>query len=175
MDDAFIKRGGCAGAAIAFLVTAATTLLLYFSKSPSPSKDEFWGVIWGLFCFGFFPALLGHFAGMEGARSKDVRSAFIKGGVFFGFAISIYFAMALLGVAMGGFGINALLATADLACLTISTGSLISGMAAIVVRDYQQFGRMRIVPQFSLQELMIVTTLMGIILGALMSIPLLKV
>jgi prepilin-type N-terminal cleavage/methylation domain-containing protein len=47
-------------------------------------------------------------------------------------------------------------------------------MAAIYVRDFRQFKRFPIVPQFTLQELMIVTTLVGVVLSAIASMACLR-
>jgi hypothetical protein len=52
------------------------------------------------------------------------------------------------------------------AFLTFS-GSLVAGVAAIYIRDYRQFQRKRWIPQFSLQEMFIVFTLISMKIACL--------
>jgi hypothetical protein len=168
MDDNSIKRGGYAGAAIAASVTFIVLISVFFSENRDPN------IIPGALCLLFFPATLGYFAGLEGARSRSVRWAFIKGAIFFGCALIVFAVLFLLISAQGMLGFHALLVSLAFAALIISTGALISGMAAIVVRDYRDYGRWRIIPQFTLQELMIVITLAAIILSSITSMVALR-
>jgi hypothetical protein len=174
MDKDLIFRGGCAGALITFVISTATIFLLFLTNEQGPLGNKISDAIIKSICLAFFPAILGSFAGQEGARSKSVRWAFIKGGLFFGAAMCVYVVTVVFVMASGGLGLHALLVVGNFSCLIICTGSLISGMAAIIVRDYRQFGKTRPIPQFSLQELMIVTTLVAVILSSMMSMVLLR-
>jgi hypothetical protein len=167
MDDKSIRRGGCAGALIASSVTLIVLLAAHFSAGGSPGGG--FDVVIGAICLLFFPATLGYCAGLEGAGSKSVAAAFIKGAVFFGCALIVWAVVFLLFSSEWMLGPHAYLVALSFAALLISTGSLISGMAAIVVRDYREYRRWRLFPQFTLQELMIVITLAAIILSAISS------
>jgi hypothetical protein len=46
-----------------------------------------------------------------------------------------------------------------------ATGSLLCGLSAIVVRDYRQSRKVRLIPQFTLLELMIVITLSIVVMS----------
>jgi len=96
--------------------------------------------------------------GLEGARSKNVRSAVIKGASFFRCAVFVFVLPLFFLSIRGEVPLNSLLVGISFAAIVIGTASLVSGMAAIVVRDCQEFGRWRLFPQFSLQGLMIVVT-----------------
>ena len=172
MDENPIKRGGCAGAAIATSVTFVVLIAIFFSENRSPRILS--NIASGALCLLFLPATLGYFAGLEGARSKSVASAFIKGAVFFGCALIVFAVFFLLLSTQGMVGFHAFLVAIAFAALIISTGALISGMAAIVVRDYRDYQRWRLVPQFTLQELMIVITLAAIILSSITSMVVLR-
>jgi len=50
-----------------------------------------------------------------------------------------------------------------------ASGAVVAGLAAIVVRDRREFGRARPIPQFTLQEIFIVFTIVSIIISALAS------
>lgn len=160
MDDKLIRMGGHAGAMIAFSVTLIVFIAISIAQNDA-------SVFWGVICGGFFPTSLGYFAGLEGARSKSVCLAFIKGAIFFGCAVAVFILPLFFFSIRGTIPANGLLVGISLAAIVISTASLVSGMAAVVVRDYKEFGRWRLLPQFSLQELMIVVTLTAIILSAI--------
>jgi hypothetical protein len=76
--------GGNTGAVIAFSVT----LVVFIAHSIA--QNDLSRIIAGVLCFSIFPTSLGYFAGLEGARSTSVRSAFIKGAIFFGCAVSVF-------------------------------------------------------------------------------------
>lgn len=166
MDDKLIRMGGNTGAVIAFSVTMIVFIAMSVAQNDS---SVFPRVISGGLCFSILPTSLGYFAGLEGARSKSVRSAFIKGAIFFGCAVSVFMLPLYFFSIQGNVVSNGFLIAVSFAAVVISTASLVSGVAAIVVRDYWEFGRWRLIPQFSLQELMIVVTLTAIILSAIAS------
>jgi hypothetical protein len=166
MEDKLIRMGGNTGAVIAFSVALAVFIAMSIAQNRS---SAFPGMIAVGLWFSIFPISLGYFAGLEGARSKSVRSAFIKGAIFFGCAVSVFILLLFYSSIRGEAPSNGLLVGISFAAIIISTASLISGMAAIVVRDYREFGRRRLFPQFTLQELMIVVTLTAIILSAIAS------
>ena len=161
MDDHLVYRGGCAGALIAFLVTISTVLLLFLTNSNGPTRMNVGEVIASSVCFAMIPATLGFFAGKEGARSKTVPFAFIKGGIFFGCAMGVFVVAFFLGAAAGQQW-YVLLVGVVFSCLIIA------------FRDYREFGRTRLIPQFTLQELMIVTTLFGIIISTISTMVVLR-
>ncbi|MCC6125661.1 MAG: hypothetical protein IT426_11910 [Pirellulales bacterium] len=176
-DDS--SRGGCAGASIAFVITFAGVPLFIMGATQGP-RDPFFeptmvgAALGSALCVSFILAALGYFAGLEGARSKTVVRAFVKGAILFACAMGVYGILAIALIARNAVMPFALLIILNVSCLVVASGALISGMAAIVVRDYRQFGRTRFFPQFTLQELMIVTTLVGIILSTLSTMVILR-
>jgi hypothetical protein len=179
-DEDLITRGGAVGAIIAFTVTFLAVVVLAIANSQGPRSVRFFEILPGMACFSVIPTSLGYFAGKEGARSKTVPGAFIKGAVFFGCAMAVcgfvYFIL-LLNIVNETASVTAravVLAPIVLSVLVVGTASLVSGLAAIFVRDYRQFNRLRLLPQFTLQELMIVTTLVAIILSAIASMAWLR-
>lgn len=179
MENKDIQLGGWAGASIAFIVTIIAVPLYVMAASRGPrdpflEPTLFGSAIGSALCVSVILAALGYFAGLEGARTKTVLRAFIKGAGFFACAMGVFGVFTVFLIATGDAIPFALLVLLNFSCLIIATGSLISGMAAIVVRDYRQFGRMRWIPQFSLQELMIVTTLVAVILSTMTSAVILR-
>jgi hypothetical protein len=172
MDDDFTAIGGYAGATIAFSVTVVTMGAVIVASGRGGNLSE---MVFGLACLTLIPTSLGYFAGKEGARSKTVPMAFVKGAVFFGCAMAVcgtgyFFLLAAEPISPR----QVCLAPIIVSVLVINTASLVSGMAAIYVRDFRQFKRFPIVPQFTLQELMIVTTLVGVVLSAIASMACLR-
>jgi hypothetical protein len=55
-----------------------------------------------------------------------------------------------------------------------ASGSLVSGLAAINVRDRRESGRTRLIPQFTLQEIFIVFTIVSVIISAMTSAAVLR-
>ncbi len=156
MHDELIQRGGCAGAAIATTVTFVVLLAVAFSADRPRFVSD---MVSGGLCLLFFTMTLGYFAGLEGARSKSTRDAFLKGAFFFSCALVVFAVLFFWLTALGTLTIHHFLISLAFSVLLISTGALVSGMAAIVVRDYRDRKRWRLIPQFTLQELMIVITL----------------
>jgi hypothetical protein len=171
MKDDLTSLGGVVGAAIAFTVTAIAMTVAMGADSRGLRASDFPQALFALSCVALIPTSLGMFAGREGARSKTVPMAFVKGAAFFGCAMAVCGLLAfMILVSAPVSSSRALLTVVVFSTLVICTASLVSGMAAIYVRDYRQFKRLRLIPQFMLQELLIVTTLVAIILSAISSI-----
>ena len=115
-------------------------------------------------------ALLGYIIGKTGAKSQNVMFAFGQGGMI-AFLASICFVIPIfiLGIRSGIVKIY-FYYMIFLSLILICYGSLISGVFAIISRDFRQFQRMRFFPQFTISELLIITTLAAIILSSFVSI-----
>jgi hypothetical protein len=171
MKEDLTPLGGLVGAAIAFTVTVIAMIAAMVGDSRGIRSSDFPQALFALSCVALIPTSLGMFAGREGARSKTVPMAFVKGAMFFGCAMAVCGLLAFMILASETVTPSrALLAVAVFSSLVICTAPLVSGMAAIYVRDYRQFKRVRLIPQFMLQEMMIVTTLVAIILSAIASL-----
>lgn len=171
MQEDLTRIGGFAGATIAFTVTVLAMAAAVIGSGRGPASSDFFG----LACISLIPTSLGYFAGKEGARSKTVPGAFVKGAVFFGCATGV---CGVIGYALlrneSVDRFRTLAAVVVLASLVTCTASLVSGAAAVYVRDYRQIKRFRLFPQFTLQELMIVMTLVGVISSAIASAAFVK-
>jgi prepilin-type N-terminal cleavage/methylation domain-containing protein len=155
---------------VAFVATFATLGILALTDSRELQANEWPRVVAAMFCAALIPAVLGFFAGSEGARSSTPPRAFLRGLVFFGCAVGVCGGIAYLilrNESVDSF--RALVTAVVFWSLVTCTASLVSGVAAIYVRDYRQFQRFRLFPQFTLQELMIVMTLVAIISSAIAS------
>jgi hypothetical protein len=124
----------------------------------------------------FVSAVIGFFAGREGARCKSVNSAFLWGAILCGLATLVCFPILFLTYfrliriyTSGIFILSALFFT-----ILTASGSLVSGMAAIAVRDRRESGRNRLIPQFTLQEIFILFTIASIIISAMSSVAVLR-
>jgi hypothetical protein len=124
----------------------------------------------------FAAALLGFFAGREGARRASVNAAFLWGGVLCGLAtlicVPILYVTYFKYIRMYTSGIVAI--SSIFFAILAASGSLVSGLAAIMVRDRRESGRNRIIPQFTLQEIFIVFTIASVIISALASAAVLR-
>jgi hypothetical protein len=179
----FTRRGGCVGAVIVYLISMG---LIAANFLPAVYQDrlglvslmtpETVKVIKIAFGLAFVAALIGFFAGREGARSRNVNAAFLWGGILCGLATFI----CLLGLFLTSFRTESVYTSgffilrAILFTITTASGSLVAGMAAIVVRDRRDFGRTRWIPQFTLQEIFIVFTIVSIIISAMASTAVLR-
>jgi hypothetical protein len=124
----------------------------------------------------FVAAAVGFFAGREGAKSRSVNAAFLWGGILCGLATFL----CLLGLFFTSFRTESVYTTgfyilrAIFFTITTASGSLVAGMAAIAVRDRRDFGRTRWIPQFTLQEIFIVFTIVSVIISAMASTAVLR-
>jgi hypothetical protein len=174
----FTRRGGCVGAILVYVLSICLILAVFVPTMyrerigwSSLITPETLHVFIIALIGAFVAAIIGFFAGREGARCRSVNRAFLQGGIFCGLATLIclpllYFTyFRSLHIFTSGFYI---LCATFFAILTAS-GALVSGLAAIVVRDRREFGRARLIPQFTLQEVFIVFTIVSIIISAMAS------
>jgi hypothetical protein len=177
MDRKILIVCGLIGAVITFFVTLLCNISLfsshfqsYIGYSPS-GKISVSAVIITSLIIG----ILGFIAGRMGAKSRNVKNAFRTGGVCFFLAAVICISLAHLNIVFSSqYGLNwhihFLYSTIFWIAISTCTGSLVCGITAIIARDYNQFKKLRLVPQFTIAEIFIVTTQIAIILGAIMSI-----
>jgi hypothetical protein len=179
----FTLRGGCLGAILVYLLSLAMIVAACLSTMnrerqgwSSLTTPESWHLIMLAFEFSLIAAVLGFFMGREGARRKNVNAAFLWGGILCGLATliclpTLYFTyFRVIRIYTSGIVIISVL----FFIILTASGSLVSGLAAIVVRDRREFGRARLIPQFTLQEIFIVFTIASIIISALSSSALLR-
>ncbi|MCC6127043.1 MAG: hypothetical protein IT426_18950 [Pirellulales bacterium] len=174
----FTLRGGLLGAILVYLISLALIVAIILPTMyrdrlgwDSLNTPESLDVVKIAIKLSLVAAVIGFFAGKEGARCQSVNAAFLRGGILCGLATLIcipvlsftYFRT--LHIYTTGF--YALCAIA-FAILTAS-GAIVSGLAAIVVRDRRESGRNRFIPQFTLQEIFIAFTIVSIIISALAS------
>jgi hypothetical protein len=172
----FTLRGGCVGAVLVYgisllLIVATVVPSMYRGRLGWKSLDtpETMAIVKIAILLSFVSAAIGFFAGREGAKRKTVNAAFLWGGILCGLATLVslpllfftYFRF--LKIYTAGFYIVCALFIA----IITASGSLVSGLAAIVVRDRRDFGRTRLIPQFTLQEIFIVFTIVSVIISSL--------
>ena len=179
-DDDFIKRGGRVGAVIAFGMTFAPCCLVFLFLSGN-SADKLGVVIGGLTCTllsTIIMASCGSLLGKSAARRPSVNAAFLQGAIISGLTIFgitiIILAPHLLHYQLEVFSRNELLHLFCLLIILTASGTLISGLAAIYVRDYRQSQTKRWIPQFTLQEMIVVFTIISIIISAMTSFAVLR-
>jgi hypothetical protein len=180
-DDDLIKRGGSAGAAIAFWLA----LVLSFPRELNSfaAHSIVIAVIYALLCSGFIAvvtAAFGHFWGMDAAKCPSVNAAFLRGAKIAAAIDVLIFMLAsihssLLWNLPGSLLRNVSIVAIFQLVIISAAGSLLSGLTAIYVRDYREFARVRRIPQFTLQEIFIVFTLVSVIISALTSITVMRV
>jgi hypothetical protein len=114
--------------------------------------------------------LLGYFIGKTGAKSRNVMFAFGQGGMI-ALLASICFELPIVVFGMGSDIVKTYFHYMIYSSLIlICFGSLLSGLFAIISRDFRQFQRLRILPQFTIGEVLAIISLVAVILGSFMSI-----
>jgi hypothetical protein len=114
--------------------------------------------------------LLGYIIGKTGAKSQNVMFAFGQGGMIaFLASLSFDIPIVIFGIGSGIVKIY-FYYMIFLSISLICYGSLLSGVFAIISRDYRQFHRLRLVPQFSINEILTLTTLIAVIFSSIVSI-----
>jgi hypothetical protein len=178
-DERTLKRGGSAGAAVAFWIA----FFLTFPMALRSFLDAFLvaAVFYALLCaFGaaLVAAVLGHLWGMDAAKCPTVNAAFLRGGKIAALIYAAFFALAYLETPY--FQKMSLLFPGVISIITFfqlvivaGVGALHSGLTAIYVRDYLEFDRIRKIPQFTLQEIFIVFTIVSVIISAMTTIAVL--
>jgi len=170
MNDPAEKRGGIVGAGILALATLMSFLAFYLGEGTAILEP----VRYVLIPCAYSTVLLGivgYIAGRCGAKCLQTPRAFLSGGLLLGIASGVGFSAFYI------FAINPELTmyywslALPLMVIFFGSGSLISGFGAIVGRDYNKFQKLRFIPQFTLQELLIVISLFTVITSAIASIP----
>jgi hypothetical protein len=164
MVDPSEKYGGMVGGGMMILLVVVLCLSIYISD-PSGSV--------AFICFifpvlGFLLGVLGYIIGGIGAGYSSIPRAFFSGSVLGGFASAFIFIVVVTSVGSVNLA-RMFLFVVLLTCIFSSTGALIGGFGAIAARDYRRFQKVRFLPQFTLQELFIVITLVAVILSAIAS------
>jgi hypothetical protein len=174
-----IRLGGCVGSIIAFLI-AYLGLIAYILGYYYNSRWSYvsWPVlIFAPLCSALAAALFGFLAGRMASRSKSVNRAFLFGGLVFFFIVFGSFLLPFFFFQLNSaIGKNSFIYmklgiafTPVLGCAVLG-GSLLCGLTAIIVRDYRQSQKIRLIPQFTLQELLIVITLSIFLMSLIASI-----
>jgi hypothetical protein len=169
-----IRLGGCVGATIAFLLGYLTrvALLLHAYFNDPNTIISCSTLLFEPLRLAIALALFGFFAGRVADGSRSVNHAFLRGGcIFLGVLFFVTFIVSLTRSTPKD-DERKFIAFALFFGLFALGGSLLSGLSAIFVRDYRQFKRFRPIPQFSLQELLIVITLIIVIISFISSIAL---
>jgi hypothetical protein len=174
MDDDLVRRGGRIGFAIAFLPMLVLLLPTMLCAGVFNHQSISLGPMTCLFFTGLLvSAGVGLPLGQAAATYPTVNAAFVRPAV-------VTAAIGLVGIAIViGFMIwhrevydIGLWLVFWLTAITAAIVSIHSGLTAIYLRDYRQFGRARLIPQFTLQELLIVLTLFACIISAAKSVTL---
>jgi hypothetical protein len=179
----FILRGSFLGAILFYLLSLALIAAIFLPSMyrerlgwKSLLTPETFSVLSISALLSLITAMIGFFVGREGARCPTVNAAFLRGGILCGSATMVSLPLLFftyfrtLKIYTSGFFI---LCIVFLAILTAS-GSLVSGLAAILVRDRRESGYTRLIPQFTLQEIFIVFTIVSIIISAMTSVAVLR-
>ncbi|MBN2578005.1 MAG: hypothetical protein JXB10_03360 [Pirellulales bacterium] len=165
MTDPAVKRSGWVGGVIVFLITFIPSVGSC-SWDSRVAIQESVGFLLLIFFVSLLTGLFGSLLGRFGANQVKISKAFIMGGVIsslvpvIGFLISAILDWDWLFVFLGLLVIF----------LCFSAGSLISGIGAIIARDYRRFQRGRFFPQFTLMELLIVITLVAVMCSMIISL-----
>jgi hypothetical protein len=164
LHDPAKKRGGIAGATIVIIVTFLALFPSFYDVVTPLRTALFESLV-----FSLVLGSLGFVAGRSGAKGERVYRAILSGAVLFAVACAVAFTTYLL------LGMNIETARRYWALAVQWTvifavaGGLVSGLGAIIARDYQCFRRLRLVPQFTLQELFVFSSLLIVIFSMIFS------
>jgi hypothetical protein len=114
-------------------------------------------------------APLGYFWGKDAAMCRSIWIAFLRGAGFCGAIAGAITMLVWIGSFLmqtrrdSFFELCAMLFSRGfaLACF----GAFLSGVSAIYVRDFRALQRSRLLPQFTMQEMLVIFTLLGIIIS----------
>jgi hypothetical protein len=177
MDEKISRRCGLMGVGVMVLLPLLSTIVaLYFS----PIKylrdfEDFRFLIFAPLGISIM-WMLGYFIGKKGENTQNVNFAFLAGGVLAGLIGTIFILpiitvfVCIYGMGKGVLFISLVII---LGVIYICAGSISAGWAAIMARDYRNFQRVRILPQYTISELFILITLAAGIFSSIMSISLL--
>jgi hypothetical protein len=164
--DSFTLRSRRVGAMLALGLMLASVFLMFVLRS-GDAHSLFYRLATGLFLLLMPLAVAaGNYLGGMAAKCANASNAFWRGASSGPIAVALSFPF-LLGfsfIIRSSRDIYVLLCV--YAFLAFS-GSLVTGVAAIYVRDYRQFQSKRWIPQFTLQEMFIVFTLISMIIACL--------
>jgi hypothetical protein len=165
MNDPAVKRGGIGGAAIMIFYALVISLISYAENARNHSDEPVNGIYYYFlfFVLSFLLGMLGCCAGGWGAECQNVFRAFFFGGFIFAILPVILVSCIYYFSASAERIPNYLLCAVALIALFSSSGALVSGLGAILARDYRKFQKKRIIPQFTLQELFVICSLVVVI------------
>jgi hypothetical protein len=166
VNDPAKKRAGVIGAGMVMAITYCALILgLYVDAMVTPLR----GVLIKSFMFSLIFGGLGYAAGGSGARCQNVLRAIVSGILLLAIACGVVFSLYLL------LGMNVetarrywFLAFRWTVVFALS-GGLVSGWGSIIARDYRRFQKLRVIPQFTLQEMFIFSFLVMIMVSAISS------
>jgi hypothetical protein len=165
MRNPAVQHGANVGAGIMLLLVAVLCLSIYIFHS----RDSLSVICFTFFFLGFLLGILGYIIGGIGASYASVPRAFFFGGIIGVFASAFIFCIAVVPAANSDSEFHIFVFAIVLTSIFSSTGALIAGFGGIAARDYRRFKKVRIFPQFTLQELLIVISLVAVILSAITS------
>lgn len=173
--DDFLRHGRFAGKLLAFGLTLAIFEFMFLLGNV---KANLWERLIMGFSISLMPDLFGIFVGMYlgemAAKCPTTITAFWR-GAFFTWLVALVFSLPIIFAISNTFKNQFHIQWSRdllifLACVFASLaawGSIVSGVAAIYVRDYYQCRRKRWIPQFTLREMLIIFTNMSVILSSL--------
>jgi hypothetical protein len=174
MEDNFDRRGGCIGFAIAFAMTfvflLSALLWEHFSRRQG-DQISFWEVGGIAAVAMLISCTIGIPLGQSAATYPTANAAFLRPALVvlgMGLALSAIFFVSMIWTRDAGR--IGLWVPCWLTPVTAAIISLQSGLTAIYLRDYRQFRRTRLIPQFTLLELLVVFALFACIISAAKSI-----
>jgi hypothetical protein len=164
-EDALIysRRGRFIGGVLALLLTVFFPGFVYIAEGWRAN-------VWDMIKVGLSDSLevalvtvpVGMYLGYKASRYQTTTSAFLQGALISGLIAIIPFIPLFL---ITGLISRHTWFPLSLLAIFVTEGALVSGVAAIYVRDYWKFKRKRWLPQFSLREMLICFTLMSVVIA----------
>jgi hypothetical protein len=175
-NSEIVKRGGGVGSSLTFCIAFPTIFAAFLTSLDVGSTLSAFVVA---LMISLILAVFGYLWGSEAARCPTVKAAFFWGAklasLVFGGLIVVPSLFSYLYVKIEIPVLHLVFLGALLFIVIISTiGSLVSGLTAIYIRDFIRFKRKRLIPQFTLQEMFAVTTLIAIIFSSISCAALLR-
>jgi hypothetical protein len=175
-----IRIGGVAGAMIGFALSYSMFIFHFVGQHIRDGSGKLdFSFFFGLALPAMFISLIGFLAGRVAGKAKTPRSAFLWGGLivfslvlFVQIIFCLYNFLSRVYSPAFFFTHSEFLLNISLLLFFTINGSLVCGLSAIVVRDYRQMKKIRLLPQFTLQELLIIITLVLLLMSIYASMEL---